>query len=284
MEEQFSYIRDGFEGVLYRAKREDDRLLIVVQGLKGLDLPSKYAALFAGKGISTLAMSYYGGEGQKQSMRAIPLEQFQAACDEMKRMGFRRIGIYGNSKGAGMALLAASVVPDISLVIAASSFGHIMQGTGKPGDDACKAMVSFKGSDFPYVEKGRLFSAFLRRCVKEHNIKLLYFFDEWDIKGTSENEIPVERINGDILFLTATHDESVPAKRDAELLVQRLQRSGFKHGYKHNNSETGSHNLGYFPVNNNMLPREKKFPEECQRAREETLEIILNTLEKWSVS
>lgn len=213
MEERFRYIRDGFEGILYRAKREDDRLLIVVQGLKGLDLPSKYAALFAGKGYSTLAMSYYGGEGQKKSMRAIPLEQFQAACNKMKQMGFKRIGIYGNSKGAGIALLAASVVPDISLVIAASSFGHTMQGTGRPGDDACKAMVSFNGRDFPYVEKGRLFFSFIRRCVKEHNIKLLYFFDEWDIRGTEENEIPVERINGDILFLTSTHDESVPAKR-----------------------------------------------------------------------
>ena len=137
MEERFKYLKDGFEGILYRAQRNDDRLLIVVQGLKGLDLPSKYAALFAGKGYSTLAMSYYGGEGQKKGMRAIPLEQFQAACDEMKRMGFKRIGIYGNSKGAGMALLAASVVPDISLVIAASSFGHIMQGTGGPGEDPC---------------------------------------------------------------------------------------------------------------------------------------------------
>jgi len=40
----------------------------------------------------------------------------------MKKCGYKRIGIYGNSKGGGMALLAASVVPDISLVIAASAF------------------------------------------------------------------------------------------------------------------------------------------------------------------
>ena len=106
MEERFRYIKDGFEGILYRAQRKDDRLLIVVQGLKGLDLPAKYAALFAGKGFSTLAMSYYGGEGQKKDMRAIPLEQFQAVCDEMKRMGFKRIGIYGNSKGAGVSSIA----------------------------------------------------------------------------------------------------------------------------------------------------------------------------------
>ena len=279
----FKYLNDGFEGVLYDTENNDDRLLIVVQGLKGLELPEKYASLFSEKGYSTLAMSYYGGEGQKKDIRAIPLEQFEYACNEMKKHGYKRIGIYGNSKGAGMALLAASMVPDISLVIAASSFGHIMQGTGKASDDPCKAMVSFKGRDFQYVEKGKLLSDFLKRCLKEHKVRLLYFFDEWDKKGTEENEIPVENINGDILFLTSTHDESVPAKRDAELLIERLKRNHFSHGYRHINSETGSHNLGYFPVNNKMLPREKKFPGECRKAREDTLELILNTLDKWAV-
>ena len=281
---EYKYLQDGFTGMLYDIGCDDDRLLIVVQGLKGLELPERYARLFAGKGYSTLAMSYYGGEGQKKDMRAIPLEQFEKACDEMKKRGYKRIGIYGNSKGAGIALLAASTVPDISLVIAASPFGHIMQGTGKKDKDKCTAMVSFKGQDFPYVSKGKLMSDFVKRCFREKNIRLLYFFDEWDKKGTEKNEIPVDKINGDILLLTSTHDESVPAKRDAELLVKRLQRNNFKHNYRHINSEIGSHNLGYFPVNNNMLPREKKHPEECQRAREETLEIILRTLDKWEVT
>ena len=121
----------------------------------------------------------------------------------------------------------------------------------------------------------------MKRCIKEHNVRLLYFFDEWERKGTSENEIPVQNINGDILFLTSTNDESVPAKRDAELLISRLRRNGFAHSYKHINFENGSHNLGYFPVNNNLLPQEKKYPEECQKAREKALEIILQTLESW---
>ena len=46
METRFRYIKDGFEGILYKAQREDDRLLIVVQGLKGLDLPCRYAEFF----------------------------------------------------------------------------------------------------------------------------------------------------------------------------------------------------------------------------------------------
>ncbi|MEE0954455.1 MAG: acyl-CoA thioester hydrolase/BAAT C-terminal domain-containing protein [Eubacterium sp.] len=282
---KYSYKEYGFEGALYdTGVQNDDRLLIVIQGLKGLELPKKYASLFASKGISTLAMTYYGVPGLPKSMRAIPLETFENAAKYFKdNKRFRRIGIYGNSKGAGVALLAASVVPDISLVIAASTFGHIMQGTGKTSDHPCKAMVSYKGQDFPYVPNDHMFSDFIRRCIKERNIRTLYFFDEWDKKGSAENEIPVERIQGDILFLTSTHDESVPSKRDVELLVSRLKRENFQHKFRHINSEIGSHNLGYFPVNNNMLPREKKYPEECQKARKETLQIILKVLNNWAV-
>ncbi len=67
-------------------------------------------------------------------------------------------------------------------------------------------------------------------------MRLLFFFEEWDRKGTEENEIPVEKINGDILLLTSTHDESVSAKHDAELMMKRLNRSGFAHRYKHSTS------------------------------------------------
>lgn len=228
--QRYTYLNDGFEGVLYEAENKDDRLLIVIQGLKGLELPEKYAELFSGKGYSVLAMTYYGAPGQPDQMRAIPLEMFQTAVDRMKEYGdgrFKHFGMYGNSKGAGMALLAASVVPDISLVIAASSFGHIMQGSGKADADPCKAMVSYRGNDFPYVSNKHMFSNFLKKCIKEHHVRLLYFFEEWEKEGTIENEIPVEKICGDILFLTSTHDESVPAKHDAELLTARLKRENF---------------------------------------------------------
>lgn len=283
---EYRYKTDGFEAVFYDAENGDDRLLIVIQGLKGLELPSKYAEMFAGKGYSSLAMSYYGSEGQPSTMRAIPLEQFRKACDTMKLYEngrFRRFGIYGNSKGAGMALLAASVVPDISLVIAASSFGHIMQGSGGKRLSPCKAMVSLDGSDFPYVPNKGVFGAFVKRCLKEHNIRLMYFFDEWEKRGGADNELPVEKICGDILFLTSSNDESVPAQKDAELLISRLERFDFKHSYKHTNFDNGSHNLGYFPINNNLLPQEKKHPEECRKAREDALETILRTIEEWGV-
>ncbi len=283
----FSYGIHGFEGSLYDAENGDDRLLIVLQGLKGLELPEKYAKLFSMFGYSCLAMTYYGAPGLPSGMRAVPLEMFQSAVDAVRKYGsgrFRRIGIYGNSRGAGMALLAASAVPEISLVIAVSPFGHIMQGDGRKNAHSCRSMVRWKNKDYPYVPKGHLMSDFVFRCVREKNVRLLYFFDEWERRGDPENEIPVENIHGDILFLTARNDESVPAEHDADLLVNRLKRNHFPYQYRHLNSPTGSHNLGYYPVNSAFLPRERKYPEECRQAREDALNVILAALHDWGVS
>ena len=55
---KYTYLKDGFEGILYDTESEDDRLLIVIQGLKGLELPEKYAGLFVEKRYSVLAMTY----------------------------------------------------------------------------------------------------------------------------------------------------------------------------------------------------------------------------------
>ncbi len=72
--QHYKYTEDGFEALLDDAGNGDDRLLIVIQGMKGLELPSKYAELFAGKGYSALAMSYYSMiYGILSSMRLVYL-------------------------------------------------------------------------------------------------------------------------------------------------------------------------------------------------------------------
>lgn len=88
---KYTYLKDGFEGILYDTESEDDRLLIVIQGLKGLELPEKYAGLFAKKGYSVLAMTYYVHRDFRDTMRAIPLKMFQTAVDHMKEYESREI-------------------------------------------------------------------------------------------------------------------------------------------------------------------------------------------------
>lgn len=284
--QEYNYREHGFVGKLYDAENGGDKLLIVIQGLKGLKLPCQYAEFFAGKGYSALAMTYYGEPGLPDKMRAIPLEVFDYAVARMRKYEngrFKHFGIYGNSKGGGIALLAASQCVFIDLCIAVSATAHIFEGVGKAGESECRSMVSYYKQDFPYIpNRGRL-RAFIKRCKQEGNIRLLYLIEEWEKRGDASTEIPVEKIRGPVLLLSATHDDSVPGKRDAEILMKRLQEKNFQYPYRHINFENGSHNLGYFPVNNWALPREKHFPEECRQARKEALQVILQTLELWSV-
>lgn len=42
----YRYLQDGFEGILYDAENNDDRLIIVIQGLKGLELPKNTPICF----------------------------------------------------------------------------------------------------------------------------------------------------------------------------------------------------------------------------------------------
>ena len=75
----------------------------------------------------------------------------------------------------------------------------------------------------------------------------------------------------------------MPAKKNAEQMIGRLERFGFTHKYRHINFETGSHNLGIFPVNNDLLAWEKKHPTECDAARKKALTIILRAIDRWDV-
>lgn len=43
---KYTYSENGFEAVLYDAGNNDDRVLIVVQGLKGLELPENTPSCF----------------------------------------------------------------------------------------------------------------------------------------------------------------------------------------------------------------------------------------------
>lgn len=53
----YTYLKDGFEGKLYDAQNGDDRLLIVIQGLKGLELPENTPSFFPQKAIPPLPCS-----------------------------------------------------------------------------------------------------------------------------------------------------------------------------------------------------------------------------------
>lgn len=100
--------------------------VVLAQGLSGVKnvIMPEIAQTFAQAGIATLAFDYRGcGESEGDSQRLFPLERVtdilnaaaflrsQAAIDAA------RIGIYGVSYGAGQALYAAALDPEVRCVV-----------------------------------------------------------------------------------------------------------------------------------------------------------------------
>ena len=59
----------------------------------GAGIGKSTAQLFAQKGYSALAMTYYGAEGLPKKMGAVPPDMFGYAVKMLRESGFKRIGI-----------------------------------------------------------------------------------------------------------------------------------------------------------------------------------------------
>lgn len=94
------------------------------------------ARLFAGHGLTTLAVRWFGGAGQPSAPCEVPLETFTAAVDLLAATGVSRIGILGTSKGAEAALLTAVRDPRVDVVAAILPPAHVLRYGGTAEVDA----------------------------------------------------------------------------------------------------------------------------------------------------
>ena len=97
--------------------------VVVVGGsMGGLAGADTRAALLASRGIAALAVAYFGVEGRPPGLVEIPLEYLRQACIWLRahrRVVPGRVGVFGSSRGAELALLLGAF-PEVGCVVAAS--------------------------------------------------------------------------------------------------------------------------------------------------------------------
>jgi pimeloyl-ACP methyl ester carboxylesterase len=136
------------------------------------------------------------------------------------------IALIGGSKGAELALLLASRYPDIKAVVGivpgnAVFAAHTiaMNTSSFSSSDDPLPFVPVPWSAVPSLIKSDLRSAW------EEMLK--------DEEAVERAAIPVEKINGPILLLSATRDEFWPSTEMSEAIVRRLQEHRFPYRYEH---------------------------------------------------
>lgn len=221
----------GVAGQLFLpASKEKLPALIVVGGSEGgYESAAFRAMLIASHGYAALAVAYFKAEGLPSELIAIPVETIRRACDYLSsraEIDGGRIGIVGSSRGAELALLAASAYPAIKAVVAYSptnsSWAALARGPQR-------AAWTLDGEPVPFVPNPptELVSGFKQMSsAPPPNLQGMILSYSHAVERAA---IPVEKINGAILLLAGKDDKVWPSSAMADLVIARLKEHGFQH-------------------------------------------------------
>ena len=264
--------KHGFESILFRGNGSKDKVIIVMSGSNGgMTLTAKAAQLYHKNGIPALALALFGTKQTKKYLDRVPVEYVERAVRWLKKHGYKKVGIDGMSKGSEMALVAASLIPDISCVIArVPSFfvSEGLSGSGKNKGPSGTSCWSWRGKELPFAPyRARKFNI-IKMFLKHKEMHIISF--NRGKKVTPETVIPIERIKAPILFVSSKHDEVWDSYKSSVIMERRLNKVGFPYPHKHIAYEYMSHAMmTEIPFFIKLaFKTERKNPGKCAEERE----------------
>ncbi|MCZ6643177.1 MAG: acyl-CoA thioesterase/BAAT N-terminal domain-containing protein [Gammaproteobacteria bacterium] len=198
--------------------------VIRLHGSEGAFNPTR-SALLASSGFAVLDLRFVDPVGLPEIV-AVPVETVQRGIDwlvQHPRVDAARIGIYGGSKGAELALYAAAKDPRIRAVVAWSPASHAFEGVSfrelTPGSS-----WSWQGNPTAYAPFRIEGSEVLRHLIRLlfRNVSMLPIYERTLNLAPPESAIQVEEISGAILLLAGRDDRMWPSARMAAILDERL--------------------------------------------------------------
>jgi len=213
-------------------------VVIVLSGSDGgIASASWYAEPLAALGYAVLPLAYFAMDGLPSDLVEIPLEYFKRAIDWVgahPALDCNRIALMGHSRGGEAALLVAATYPEIRLVVA-NVPSHVQWSGIHPIPGTKIAAWSRHGVGLPFLSLARAPQPGKWREAFEETLREATP-DEIDAAA-----IPVERVNGPILFVSGVGDSIWPCTMMADLAVDRLRRHAFSFPVTHARYEDAGH-------------------------------------------
>ncbi|MCX7773775.1 MAG: hypothetical protein N2376_11755 [Clostridia bacterium] len=274
-------LSNGFQGVFYHSETKEKAIIVVSGSDGGMRWANEIASVFSAHGISSLAVAYWKTKYTSKTLALIPIEIIQSAVLWLKNNGFSKVGIYGVSKGAELALISASLIPQIECVIAVSPSCCVFEGIAKPAYSNTSSWT-WGGQPLPYASFQNMEISLIKHIVKnrEFGFTKLYI-DVLNRHKSEENTIQVENINGPILLLSAKEDAQWPSAEMGKLICDRLRSKGFLFPYHHEIFHPASHILCPVKTKMRLAYRiERQHKNECEASRKQALKVSLDWLVK----
>lgn len=224
----------GVNATLYTQPGPPRPLIVGVGGSEGgnawaSDAWKAQRERFLAQGYAVLALGYFGMAGTPEHLDRISID---AIHDEILRaarqpgVDGRCIAMIGGSRGGELSLLLASRYADIDAVVALvpgnAVFPSLTDAMTTPG-------FSHGGRSLPFVPvPWRAMPSLIAgesRRVYETMLE--------DTDAVRDAAIPVERITGPILFVSATEDELWPSREMSDAMMRRLREHRVPHHSEH---------------------------------------------------
>lgn len=184
---------------------------------------------FLAQGYAVLALGYFGMPGTPEHLDRISID---AIHDEILRaarqpgVDGRCVAMIGGSRGGELSLLLASHYADIDAVVALvpghAVFPSLTDAMTTPG-------FSHAGRSLPFVPvPWRAMPSLIAGDTRRVYETMLE--SEAAVRDAA---IPVERIAGPILFVSASEDEFWPSRDMADAMMRRLREHDFPHPSEH---------------------------------------------------
>ena len=201
--------------LFYPERAKNLPTILVLSGSDGrIEKAQNIAQLLASQGFVTLALAYFGLEGLPKYLDRIDLDFMKEVLrylSSLSQVDKDRIGIYGRSKGAELALTAASLFPNLSCIVVNSPSCAVLEGM-KGYRTSGHSSWLYQGEELPFTKfsiRDFLLSKLSRRP------KISY---------QDASYIPVEKIQGHLLLIGAKQDEIWPAYESTGKIEKRWQR------------------------------------------------------------
>ena len=291
-EQEFNLRQDGFVGSLYVPERDEypGKALICFSGSDGkYELTRKMATVFRSHGLTTLALAYVMEEGLPDQFYHVPIDMLEAAAKRLHDMGYEKVGLWGISKGAELALTAASLLPGlVGAVVAVAPISTVCQGFSKkkgirilPGSS-----WSFHGEELPYTSFGLEkfpFGQVLRKSLASRELTMYDLYLPVVQKPNPEAVIQVEKITGPILLISSKMDTMWTSELATKQIMDRLRQRHFPYPYRHLSYDHGGHM--FIPMDHWMVHIFKgdrgRNREQGHRDRMDSLAKILEFVSEW---
>ena len=208
-----TYVDEGrMQGFRFVPKEKSHKGLVICFGGSEGSPNFETAKRLAEEGYETFALFMFGMKNQQQTLRKIPLEQFEDVISYINKniKDNKPISVLGASKGAEYALNLASKYPEIDNLILISPSSYNFAGLDFKDYGSS---WTYKGKELPYIDiKKSSFNSFLKNIIVPAIIKSPISYKETynsaieEDSTSQEKLIPIKNVKANILMIVGEDD------------------------------------------------------------------------------